>query len=44
MTYKLEQLAHARSGDKGNSCNIGMHSTTVHEIKKCQNGFIFSNE
>ena len=22
-TYKLEDLAYARSGDKGNSCNIG---------------------
>ena len=42
MTYKLEQLAHARSGDKGNSCNIGMH-TTVHEINTYQNGF-FLNE
>ena len=23
-TYKLEELAYARSGDKGNSCNIGV--------------------
>ena len=23
MTYRLEELAYLRSGDKGNSCNIG---------------------
>ena len=23
-SYKLEELAYARSGDKGNSCNIGV--------------------
>ena len=37
MTYKLEQLAHARSGDKGNSCNIGMQLCIVLPFMKLRN-------
>ena len=27
-TYRLEQLAYLRSGDKGNTANIGIHNYT----------------